>query len=41
MFDVICSFIILTANVAAFASCSSNTWGEEEMPEALKKQHED
>lgn len=41
MLSIICRFIIASANISALTSCTEKLWGEEEMPEVLKKKHQD
>ncbi|MBR6222168.1 MAG: cyclic lactone autoinducer peptide [Lachnospiraceae bacterium] len=41
MLKWICNYLIASASIAAFISCSGYKWGETEMPEALKKLNEE
>lgn len=37
MLEWLCRYLLISADFTAFTSCSIRKWGEEEMPEALKK----
>lgn len=39
MLGWLCKYLLVSADVSAFTSCSVFRWGEEEMPEALKKRN--
>ena len=40
MLELLCKLIIAFANADAYMSCSGRKWGEEDMPDALKKLNE-
>lgn len=37
MFELLCKYLLISADFSAFTSCSARRWGEEDMPEALRK----
>lgn len=37
MLEWLCKYLLMSADISAFTSCSMYRWGEEEMPEALRK----
>ena len=40
MIKLLCTYLLMSADLSALLSCSYKRWGEEEMPDALKKLNE-